>query len=144
MSGNKDIHVTSERDRNPFHVSVRSSVMSAAPICTYFLCPCVQEIMDRIYKNVMLKVEEMSTFQRTLFLLAYNYKMEQLAMGYSTPLCDKYIKHTHEYSHTHIQTPSLVLKNILYKLLMIQSSKTTVKPVFRNLNTYIYIIVIKL
>ncbi|RXN37672.1 long-chain-fatty-acid-- ligase 3 [Labeo rohita] len=36
----------------------------------------------------MLKVEEMSVFQRTLFLLAYNYKMEQLAMGYSTPLCD--------------------------------------------------------
>ncbi|XP_058655791.1 long-chain-fatty-acid--CoA ligase 3a isoform X2 [Onychostoma macrolepis] len=50
-----------------------------------------QEIMDRIYKNVMLKVEEMSVFQRTLFLLAYNYKMEQLAMGYSTPLCDKLV-----------------------------------------------------
>uniref|UniRef100_A0A8C2J3E8 long-chain-fatty-acid--CoA ligase n=1 Tax=Cyprinus carpio TaxID=7962 RepID=A0A8C2J3E8_CYPCA len=49
------------------------------------------EIMDRIYKNVMLKVEEMSVFQRTLFLLAYNYKMEQLAMGYSTPLCDKLV-----------------------------------------------------
>lgn len=51
----------------------------------------LQEIMDRIYKNVMLKVEQMSVFQRTLFLLAYNYKMEQLAMGYSTPLCDRYI-----------------------------------------------------
>uniref|UniRef100_A0A8C1N4G1 long-chain-fatty-acid--CoA ligase n=1 Tax=Cyprinus carpio TaxID=7962 RepID=A0A8C1N4G1_CYPCA len=49
------------------------------------------EIMDRIYKNLMLKVEEMSVFQRTLFLLAYNYKMEQLAMGYSTPLCDKLV-----------------------------------------------------
>uniref|UniRef100_A0A671PCN1 long-chain-fatty-acid--CoA ligase n=1 Tax=Sinocyclocheilus anshuiensis TaxID=1608454 RepID=A0A671PCN1_9TELE len=50
-----------------------------------------QEIMDRIYKNVMLKVEEMSVFQRTLFLWAYNYKMEQLAMGYSTPLCDRLV-----------------------------------------------------
>uniref|UniRef100_A0A8C2J186 long-chain-fatty-acid--CoA ligase n=1 Tax=Cyprinus carpio TaxID=7962 RepID=A0A8C2J186_CYPCA len=55
------------------------------------LMAAVPEIMDRIYKNVMLKVEEMSVFQRTLFLLAYNYKMEQLAMGYSTPLCDKLV-----------------------------------------------------
>ncbi|XP_056329817.1 long-chain-fatty-acid--CoA ligase 3a isoform X1 [Danio aesculapii] len=55
------------------------------------LMAAVPEIMDRIYKNVMLKVEQMSGFQRTLFLLAYNYKMEQLAMGYSTPLCDKLV-----------------------------------------------------
>uniref|UniRef100_A0A672NMJ5 long-chain-fatty-acid--CoA ligase n=1 Tax=Sinocyclocheilus grahami TaxID=75366 RepID=A0A672NMJ5_SINGR len=55
------------------------------------LMAAVPEIMDRIYKNVMLKVEEMSVFQRTLFLLAYNYKMEQLAMGYSTPLCDRLV-----------------------------------------------------
>uniref|UniRef100_A0A671M8D8 long-chain-fatty-acid--CoA ligase n=1 Tax=Sinocyclocheilus anshuiensis TaxID=1608454 RepID=A0A671M8D8_9TELE len=55
------------------------------------LMAAVPEIMDRIYKNVMLKVEEISVFQRTLFLLAYNYKMEQLAMGYSTPLCDKLV-----------------------------------------------------
>lgn len=48
--------------------------------------------MDRIYKNVMLKVEEMGVVQKTLFILAYNYKMEQLAKGYSTPLCDKYVK----------------------------------------------------
>lgn len=45
--------------------------------------------MDRIYKNVMTKVEEMNCVQRTLFILAYNYKLEQLAKGYSTPLCDK-------------------------------------------------------
>ncbi len=45
--------------------------------------------MDRIYKNVMNKVEEMSCVQRTLFILAYNYKLEQLSKGYSTPLCDK-------------------------------------------------------
>ena len=50
----------------------------------------VQEIMDRIYKNVMTKVEEMSSFQRSLFVLAYNYKMEQISKGYSTPLCDRY------------------------------------------------------
>lgn len=63
--------------------------------------------MDRIYKNVMLKVEEMSIFQRTLFLLAYNYKMEQLAIGYSTPLCDKYIKHTQTYSIPSVEEHSL-------------------------------------
>lgn len=48
----------------------------------------VQEIMDRIYKNVMAKVEAMNFVQRTLFSLAYNYKLEQLAKGHSTPLCD--------------------------------------------------------
>lgn len=52
---------------------------------------CMQEIMDRIYKNVMTKVEEMNCFQRTLFTLAYNYKLEQLSKGHSTPLCDKYV-----------------------------------------------------
>lgn len=52
----------------------------------------VQEIMDRIYKNVMTKVEGMSKFQRTLFVLAYNYKMEQITKGYNTPLCDRYFQ----------------------------------------------------
>lgn len=47
--------------------------------------------MDRIYKNVMAKVEAMNFVQRTLFILAYNYKLEQLAKGYSTPLCDLYV-----------------------------------------------------
>ncbi|GLD52860.1 long-chain-fatty-acid--CoA ligase 3 [Lates japonicus] len=51
----------------------------------------VPEIMDRIYKNVMTKVEEMNCVQRTLFILAYNYKLKQLAKGYSTPLCDKLV-----------------------------------------------------
>ncbi|XP_051963445.1 fatty acid CoA ligase Acsl3-like [Xyrauchen texanus] len=55
------------------------------------LMAAVPEIMDRIYKNVMLKVEDMNLLQRTLFSLAYNYKMEQLAMGYTTPLCDKLV-----------------------------------------------------
>ncbi|XP_070761364.1 long-chain-fatty-acid--CoA ligase 3a isoform X1 [Enoplosus armatus] len=55
------------------------------------LMAAVPEIMDRIYKNVMTKVEEMSCVQRTLFILAYNYKLEQLAKGYSTPLCDKLV-----------------------------------------------------
>lgn len=45
--------------------------------------------MDRIYKNVMNKVNEMSSFQRNLFILAYNYKMEQISKGRSTPLCDR-------------------------------------------------------
>lgn len=48
--------------------------------------------MDRIYKNVMTKVEGMSKFQRTLFVLAYNYKMEQITKGYNTPLCDRYFQ----------------------------------------------------
>ncbi|CAN9511163.1 unnamed protein product [Ophioblennius macclurei] len=55
------------------------------------LMAAVPEIMDRIYKNVMTKVEEMSCIQRTLFILAYNYKLEQLVKGYSTPLCDRLI-----------------------------------------------------
>ena len=48
--------------------------------------------MDRIYKNVMNKVNEMSSLQRNLFILAYNYKMEQISKGHSTPLCDRCVK----------------------------------------------------
>ncbi|XP_013878710.1 long-chain-fatty-acid--CoA ligase 3b [Austrofundulus limnaeus] len=55
------------------------------------LMAAVPEIMDRIYKNVMTKVDEMSKFQKTLFALAYNYKMEQISKGYSTPLCDSLV-----------------------------------------------------
>ncbi|KAM9317749.1 long-chain-fatty-acid--CoA ligase 3a isoform 2-T2 [Pholidichthys leucotaenia] len=55
------------------------------------LMAAVPEIMDRIYKNVMTKVEEMNCIQRTLFILTYNYKLEQLAKGYSTPLCDRLV-----------------------------------------------------
>ncbi|KAF2979256.1 hypothetical protein EK904_004281 [Melospiza melodia maxima] len=43
------------------------------------LMAAVPEIMDRIYKNVMNKVNEMTSFQRNLFILAYNYKMEQIS-----------------------------------------------------------------
>lgn len=63
--------------------------------------PHVQEIMDRIYKNVMAKVEAMNFVQRTLFILAYNYKLEQLAKGYSTPLCDMCVNEFGDfYNHT--------------------------------------------
>ncbi|XP_005796031.1 long-chain-fatty-acid--CoA ligase 3-like [Xiphophorus maculatus] len=55
------------------------------------LMASVPEIMDRIYKNLMTKVDEMSKFQKTLFVLAYNYKMEQISKGYSTPLCDRIV-----------------------------------------------------
>ncbi|XP_044288693.1 long-chain-fatty-acid--CoA ligase 3 [Varanus komodoensis] len=55
------------------------------------LMAAVPEIMDRIYKNVMSRVNEMSSFQRNLFILAYNYKMEQISKGYSTPLCDSLV-----------------------------------------------------
>lgn len=49
--------------------------------------------MDRIYKSVMNQVEEMNWFQKALFLLAYNYKLEQLAKGNGTPLCDRCVPH---------------------------------------------------
>ncbi|XP_066508297.1 fatty acid CoA ligase Acsl3-like [Hoplias malabaricus] len=55
------------------------------------LMAAVPEIMDRIYKNVMTKVDEMSRVQKTLFVLAYNYKMEQISRGYGTPLCDNLV-----------------------------------------------------
>ncbi|XP_064194367.1 long-chain-fatty-acid--CoA ligase 3b [Anguilla rostrata] len=55
------------------------------------LMAAVPEIMDRIYKNVTTKVDEMSRLQRTLFVLAYNYKMEQISKGYTTPLCDRLV-----------------------------------------------------
>ncbi|MGH0156653.1 UNVERIFIED_CONTAM: hypothetical protein FKN15_032328 [Acipenser sinensis] len=47
-----------------------------------------KEIMDRIFKNVMCKVQEMNYVQRTLFKLGYNYKLEQITRGYDTPLCN--------------------------------------------------------
>ncbi|KAK7882756.1 hypothetical protein WMY93_028930 [Mugilogobius chulae] len=55
------------------------------------LMAAVPEIMDRIYKNVMGKVEDMSFFQRTLFTLAYSYKLDQLSKGNSTALCDRLV-----------------------------------------------------
>lgn len=55
------------------------------------LMAAVPEIMDRIYKNVMNKVNEMSSFQRNLFILAYNYKMEQISKGRNTPLCNSFV-----------------------------------------------------
>ncbi|XP_069474249.1 fatty acid CoA ligase Acsl3 isoform X2 [Ambystoma mexicanum] len=55
------------------------------------LMAAVPEIMDRIYKNVMSKVNTMNRFQRNLFSLAYNYKMKQVSRGFSTPLCDRLI-----------------------------------------------------
>uniref|UniRef100_A0AAV2J205 long-chain-fatty-acid--CoA ligase n=1 Tax=Knipowitschia caucasica TaxID=637954 RepID=A0AAV2J205_KNICA len=55
------------------------------------LMAAVPEIMDRIYKNVMEKVEAASFFQRTLFTLAYKYKLDQFRRGLSTPLCDRLV-----------------------------------------------------
>lgn len=52
------------------------------------LMAAVPEIMDRIFKNVMCKVQEMNYVQRTLFKLGYNYKLEQITRGYDTPLCN--------------------------------------------------------
>ena len=44
--------------------------------------------MDRIYKNVMNKVQDMNYMQRTLFKMGYNYKLEQLKLGNDTPICN--------------------------------------------------------
>lgn len=44
--------------------------------------------MDRIYRNVMSKVHEMSFIQKKLFELSYNYKLEQLKKGYDAPICN--------------------------------------------------------
>lgn len=71
-------------------ISVVFSEIYLAPLI-FASSPHLQEIMDRIYKNVMAKVEAMNFVQRTLFILAYNYKLEQLAKGHSTPLCDMYV-----------------------------------------------------
>uniref|UniRef100_A0A671SZR2 long-chain-fatty-acid--CoA ligase n=1 Tax=Sinocyclocheilus anshuiensis TaxID=1608454 RepID=A0A671SZR2_9TELE len=52
------------------------------------LMAAVPEIMDRINKNVMSKVQEMNCVQRTLFKRAYDYKLEQIKKGYDAPLCN--------------------------------------------------------
>ncbi|KAM4696707.1 long-chain-fatty-acid--CoA ligase 4 isoform 2-T3 [Rhinophrynus dorsalis] len=52
------------------------------------LMAAVPEIMDRIYKNVMSKVQEMNVIQRTLFKLGYDYKLEQIKKGYDAPICN--------------------------------------------------------
>uniref|UniRef100_A0A3Q3W760 long-chain-fatty-acid--CoA ligase n=1 Tax=Mola mola TaxID=94237 RepID=A0A3Q3W760_MOLML len=52
------------------------------------LMAAVPEIMDRINKNVMSKVQEMSFIQKKLFMLGYKYKLEQIKRGYDAPLCN--------------------------------------------------------
>ncbi|XP_019395959.1 PREDICTED: long-chain-fatty-acid--CoA ligase 4 isoform X2 [Crocodylus porosus] len=52
------------------------------------LMAAVPEIMDRIYKNVMSKVQEMNCIQKTLFKIGYDYKQEQIKRGYDAPLCN--------------------------------------------------------
>ena len=63
----------------------------------YFFYPCInsswflsseKEIMDRINKNVMSKVQEMNFIQKTLFTLGYKYKLEQIKRGHDAPLCN--------------------------------------------------------
>ncbi|XP_061431548.1 LOW QUALITY PROTEIN: long-chain-fatty-acid--CoA ligase 4-like [Lethenteron reissneri] len=55
------------------------------------LMAAVPEIMERIYKGVMGKVQCMSLLQRIVFKLAYNYKLEQLEQGFDTPLCNRLV-----------------------------------------------------
>ncbi|XP_038555827.1 long-chain-fatty-acid--CoA ligase 4 [Micropterus salmoides] len=52
------------------------------------LMAAVPEIMDRINKNVMSKVQEMGFIQKKLFTLGYKYKLEQIKRGYDAPLCN--------------------------------------------------------
>lgn len=44
--------------------------------------------MDRIHKSVNGKLAEMSVVQRTLFKLGFNYKMQQVARGADSPMCN--------------------------------------------------------
>lgn len=48
----------------------------------------LKEIMDRINKNVMSKVQEMNLIQKKLFTMGYSYKLEQIQRGYDAPLCN--------------------------------------------------------
>ncbi|XP_020485343.2 long-chain-fatty-acid--CoA ligase 4 [Labrus bergylta] len=52
------------------------------------LMAAVPEIMDRINKNVMSKVQEMNFLQKKLFTLGYKYKLDQIKRGYDAPLCN--------------------------------------------------------
>ncbi|XP_034453583.1 long-chain-fatty-acid--CoA ligase 4 [Hippoglossus hippoglossus] len=52
------------------------------------LMAAVPEIMDRINKNVMSKVQEMNFIQKTLFTLGYKYKLGQIKNGYDAPICN--------------------------------------------------------
>ncbi|EGV92075.1 Long-chain-fatty-acid--CoA ligase 4 [Cricetulus griseus] len=52
------------------------------------LMAAVPEIMDRIYKNVMSKVQEMNYIQKSLFKIGYDYKLEQIKKGYDASLCN--------------------------------------------------------
>uniref|UniRef100_A0AAY4AKN4 long-chain-fatty-acid--CoA ligase n=1 Tax=Denticeps clupeoides TaxID=299321 RepID=A0AAY4AKN4_9TELE len=52
------------------------------------LLAAVPEIMDRLHKTVMRRVQERSSLQRGLFQMCYDYKLEQLKKGHDTPLCD--------------------------------------------------------
>ncbi|XP_019967820.2 long-chain-fatty-acid--CoA ligase 4 [Paralichthys olivaceus] len=52
------------------------------------LMAAVPEIMDRINKNVMSKVQEMNFIQKTLFTMGYKYKLGQIKKGYDAPLCN--------------------------------------------------------
>ncbi|XP_063059936.1 long-chain-fatty-acid--CoA ligase 4b isoform X2 [Engraulis encrasicolus] len=52
------------------------------------LMAAVPEIMDRLHKGVMGKVQEMSYVKRTLFKLGYDYKLQQLKQGKDTPICN--------------------------------------------------------
>lgn len=49
-----------------------------------------QEILDRLFKNVVTKLADMNKVQRTVFQMTYNYKLRKMAKGYNTRLCDKY------------------------------------------------------
>lgn len=45
-------------------------------------------ILDRIYKNVIEVVRDGGPFAQKLFDFAYNYKLQQLQLGYTTPILD--------------------------------------------------------
>ena len=72
----------------------------------------------------MNKVNEMSSFQRNLFILAYNYKMEQISKGHSTPLCDRCVKGS-----------SSVIFDHLFTLIILRVSKNSISH--KNMSSYL-------
>ncbi|XP_070539166.1 long-chain-fatty-acid--CoA ligase 4-like [Ptychodera flava] len=57
------------------------------------LMTTVPLILDRVYKGVMEKVNEGSTFQKALFHWAYNYKLKNVERHFDTPIINRLVFH---------------------------------------------------
>ncbi|XP_050530639.1 fatty acid CoA ligase Acsl3 isoform X2 [Daktulosphaira vitifoliae] len=59
---------------------LKPSIMTAVPL-----------ILDRVYKGINEKVSGGSTFQKTLFKFAFDYKKKWMERGFQTPLMNKLV-----------------------------------------------------